>query len=566
MKRRALTVVLSVVALFAFLSDLHAEVINGYLVPAVAFKKAASIANLLLKESIPVYRATQPFTVDGKTYEQGDYIVSIPDDAVDFSDDIARAYVRYVAAKLDVQVFPFSGSFSTNAYRLQKTNAAIYFGQGTSAGALWHVNAAEQAKFGVGLLLETDVQQNDFQDFNAIVFPSGGFYSGYLGEAGNNNVREFVRAGNGFHGTCGGSVYGTELGLLDVTQDMEAGWPAAADLRGPISLSNEAAGDPVLFSVGAVFNPLYWSGQNFDYVGPEVTVLARYAAPTPDLVPYDPAISRAYGYYPNTEIINRFWGRPAAVRGMYENGKVVLIGPHPEYFPETQTFTVNTQDLPALGEIESLEPVGPTHGTVDMVALLRKIVHIKNLTISAREQLAGLETENEQITDAVGEFLVSFLDDQITRSTHMTADALKAAALGTELNALKSAIEIRRHRIPDEQYTIAKNRIEFAQSLIVDFLTKLNDIDSLNTPAEQVVQELTQHRQSLTDLLSLKDREGESEAFYAGVIALYSSENDTLHTVKLETAYPVLKLSFEASRMFENAEFANVLALKVLEN
>lgn len=579
MKRKALTVVLCVLAFFATFSELRAEAeVRGYVVPAAELKKAASIANLLLKESIPVYQAAQPFVVQGKTYNPGDFIVSIPDDNHDFTDDVARSYVGYVAARQGVEVVPFSSPFLADAYRLQETNAAIYYGQGTSGGALWHVNVAEQAKFGVGLLLETDVQQNNFQDFNAIVFPSGGFYSWYLGETGNDNIREFVRSGNGLHGTCGGSVYGTELGLLDVTQDMEGGWTAGADLRGPISLTKEAPGDPTLFSVSDVWNPLYWIGQNFDYVGPQVTVLARYAGPTNDLVPYDPAISRAYGYYPNTELINRFWGRAAAVRGMYENGKVVLIGPHPEYFPGTQNFTVNTlfflksigplsidtRKLPAIGDLEMLTPVGATQGTVDLVALVNKIVHVKELTKSAREQLSGLETENEQITDAVGEFLVSFLDDQLARSARLIEDTLRAAGMSAELNALKIALKVRRHTIPVEQYTIAKNRIDFAQSLVADFLNKLDGIDSVNAPAEQVVQELTQHRQNLVDLLSLKDREGESEAFYTGVIALYTAENETLHTVKLETAYPVLKQSLEVSRAIESAEFANVLTLSIL--
>jgi hypothetical protein len=208
--------------------------------------------------------------------------------------------------------------------------------------------------------------------------------------------------------------------------------------------------------------------------------------------------------------------------------------------------------------------VGATDSAVDLVAVIKKIARLKELTISAREQLAGLETENEQIADAVGEFLISFLDDQISRSTRLIGDTLKAAAMSAELKTLKTVLEARRRGIPAEQYTIAKNRIEFAQSLVVDFLRMLDGIDSLYAPAGQVVQELTAHRQNLINLLSLKASEGESEAFYSGVIALYSAENGTLHTVKLETAYPVLKRSFEASRAIVSAEFANVLTLKIL--
>ena len=174
------------------------------------------------------------------TFNRGDYIVSVPDASADFVDDVARAYIRRLARKYDVAIYPFSVSFSVNAYRLNETNVAVYFGRGTSGGALWHIDPAERAQFDTGVLLESDVQIGAFADFDAVTFPSGGFYSGYIGDVGNNNLREFIGTGGGFFGTCGGAVYGVDLGLLDVTLDMEGGYPAAADLRGPIVVSNEA--------------------------------------------------------------------------------------------------------------------------------------------------------------------------------------------------------------------------------------------------------------------------------------------------------------------------------------
>src|SRR5690606_21784041 len=55
---------------------------------------------------------------------------------------------------------------------------------------------------------------------------------------------------------------------------------------------------------------------------------------------------------PETQIINRFFGRAAAVTGSYSNGKVVLIGPHPELPEDTQPFF-----LSALQHLTTRAPV-----------------------------------------------------------------------------------------------------------------------------------------------------------------------------------------------------------------
>ena len=200
-------------------------------------------------------------------------------------------------------------------------------------------------------------------------------------------------------------------------------------------------------------------GQNFEYVGPQVTVLSKYIEATPELQPYDPALSRAYGYYPNTEIINRFWGRPSAVGGSYADGKAVLTGTHPEYYPQTEKFLINTlfylnsdgpflidvQSLPPLEDIAYLEPTAGGPLGSNPVSIINKIDHLKDLSAAARKQLLGLESENEAITDAPGEFIVTFLDDQISRCSELEGDILKMVRLYKNLSRLQVALE--EHRV-----------------------------------------------------------------------------------------------------------------------
>lgn len=582
MKRKILMYILSIFfTIFIIGSDLNAsETINGYIIPiSDQYENSSAIVNLLLEESIPVYQATESFVVEEKIFNKGDYIVSIPNVDIDFVDDIVRAYVQHLAKDFEVKIYPFSLPFSTGAYQLRETNVAVYFGLGTSAGTLWHINAAEKVEFDIGIPLETHIREGELTKYNVVTFPSGGFYYWYLGDEGNNKVIEFVRTGNGFHGTCGDAVYGVDLGLLDVSLDMEAGWPAAADLRGPIIISNEAPDVPIMYTLGAMWKPLYWIGQNFDRVGPEVTVLSKYLGPTPELKPYDPAISRAYGYYPNTEIINRFWGRAAAVSGFYLDGKVVLTGTHPEYYPETQNFFINTlfylnsigpffidtAFLPPLKKIKYLLPIGETILNADAVSVISKIGRFKGLSIAAREQLEGLEDENEQITDAVGEFLINFLDDQIARSSKLSDGVLKMVDVYKKISELKDALEENRAIIPIEQYELVKNRIEFAQSQIVSLIDKLNGIDTLYSPVNEILHQMTQHKIDLRSLLLLKAQERESETFYQNVISLYFNELYTLHLTKLETEYQILNLSFEVDNALKTAEFTEILVEKILE-
>ena len=334
----------------------------------------------------------------------------------------------------------------------------------------------------------------------------------------------------------------------------------------------------MMYTVGDTWKPEYWTGQNFLSTGPDVTILSMYLGLTPEIDVFDPAISRAYGYYPNTDIIERFWGRAAVVTGNYSAGKVVLSGVHPEYYADTQQFYPNAllsltagvqivldnSTLPVLSSIKQITPTGDPSLPEDSISIVSKISQFMIKTQLARSQMYGLEVENEEITDAVGEFLLLFLDDKIDRSILLAKRVLQMIGLHHKLSALKVVLAQRQNSIVPELYNAAVNRIVHAQAAIADSLTHLEDIDLLYSTCDQISQRMTDHRIDLQALLDLRAVEGESQAFFEGVIELYNKENETLHTVKLETERFVLDSSFISSKAIADANFADFLAVELL--
>lgn len=564
--------------------ECNREVINGYLVQRnEPLADSLNMVNALLRESVPVYELTQALTMAGRIYQPGDFIIALPDSRTNLEDDIYRAYIRDLAKKFHINISSFTSGITTQAMRLHETRVAVYFGQGTSGGALWHINPAENAGFDVDILLETDIQAGDFAGTNLITFPSGGFYSGYLGESGNASIQSFIAAGNGFFGTCGGNVYGVELGLLDVQLDLDGQWPAAADLRGPIQLTNQAESHPALYTINPVWAPNYWTGQNFSFVADGVTVLSRYTASTPDLKPYDPAISRAYGYSPNTETINRFWGRPAIVSGSYGLGKVVLSGVHPELYANTWDFYLNTllylnSAAPAIIDdvqlatnfVYRIQPANSpaslvANEIVDLISLLRKIKQYKKLSMDARMQFEGLETENEKIADATGEFLLTFLDEQISRSDQLMKSVIRLAEMQVKFDLLRKALAGIRTEIPVTVYETINARLDAIKNRISYLCSRLETIDALFDTQVIIQEQMAEEKADLQELINLRNNEGESQSFYDGVIALYSRESTTLHTVKLETSYPVLRWSLQAHSLLSEAEATELIMSEILK-
>lgn len=113
------------------------------------------------------------------------------------------------------------------------------------------------------ILKGEDIGTTELKAYDVIVFPggSGSAQSKTIGEAGLNNVREFVRGGGGYVGICAGAYlactnYSWSLGILNAAT-VSPKWQ-----RGHAILEEEGtdAATPVLGKVEGKFNVRYHNG------------------------------------------------------------------------------------------------------------------------------------------------------------------------------------------------------------------------------------------------------------------------------------------------------------------
>jgi len=563
----------------------------GYIVPMEAElqtypMKAINMINKLLNHGIPVFWAAEPFaayTEDypmGYTFAKGDFIIPInPLSTVNGipAQILTQAYVQKLSYELCVRVCVIIEPLTVEASQLKKTEVAVYYGEGTSGGALWHVFPLEETGFEVNIVTEEDVWAGKLAEYDDVTFPGGAFYSWYVGAEGCAKVIDFVEAGGGFIGTCGGNVFGVELGLLDVQLVMIAPyWPAAADLRGPVIMRVEAPEHPVMDGYIHIIRNEYFVGQFFEYVGPNVTTLMTYQAPTPELKLFYPEISKAYGYVPISEI--EYWGYPGAVAGTCKEGKVALFGTHPECLSESQRIFLNSAFYTtAVGPITLVLPMNQpititTETSIETAQLpaiwpiMSNLTKLKIQSLLARSTMLGIEEIDEKITDAVGEYTVLFLDDILDRVDRLMVEVPMLKMDYAKLECLEAELQELAPYIPPEEYKTVMEQVGAAQGKIGVFLNETMKVAHLIQPMKEIRDSLFKHREDIYELLALweeYERTGDPailDQYYKRVIEVYNNETEILHRLKLEEDYYLLKLTFMSDKAEEYAEYAIFLA------
>ena len=200
-------------------------------------------------------------------------------------------------------------------------NIALYYGDASSSTSS---RTALQFMFQwmnatVDLLYASDIKDGDLADYDMVVIPGGwaGTYNEDLAGSGITEIREFVGDGGSFFGVCAGAYFGCNLvswegGTLDYPLGLFGGWGV-----GPIdeiaSWPNYAMGEIVLNHSSAIIDlsgepanhsVMYYGGPWFDTTGQEdIHTLATFAAND----------------------------KPAMIAFEYEDGRVFLSGPHPEW-------------------------------------------------------------------------------------------------------------------------------------------------------------------------------------------------------------------------------------------
>eukprot|EP01065_Artemidia_motanka_P025193 TRINITY_DN300_c4_g2_i3.p1 TRINITY_DN300_c4_g2~~TRINITY_DN300_c4_g2_i3.p1 ORF type:complete len:703 (+),score=196.78 TRINITY_DN300_c4_g2_i3:51-2111(+) len=195
--------------------------------------------------------------------------------------------------------------------------------------------------------------------FAALVHPGGeGCAQGRaLREEGMENIRRFVARGGGYVGICAGANlassdpnYGSHtLGLLPtITLDTTDEYPSVKYLRGQgiVDVELSAAGQETFGTQRCVVSVDYINGPLIgqlrredalvqDPLRPERCVtLATYAG--------EIAASKYGRYCRNCGPSRGMTGRTAAVAGVYGQGRVVCIGPHPEKISGPQWMLRNS--------------------------------------------------------------------------------------------------------------------------------------------------------------------------------------------------------------------------------
>lgn len=181
-------------------------------------------------------------------------------------------------------------------------------------------------------------------DFDVIAFPggSGSSQSKSIGEAGLNNVREFVRGGGGYVGICAGaylacSNFSWGLGILNAST-VSSKW------RRGLGIVEAEVTEPGKGILGKIDNKFKVRYNN----GPIIKPGTRS-----DIPPYTPVsffrTEMAENGTPAGVMINS----PAQAAGTFGKGRVFISSPHPEGTPGLENLIprgivwASGQDLPA---------------------------------------------------------------------------------------------------------------------------------------------------------------------------------------------------------------------------
>ena len=153
-----------------------------------------------LTDKLPVRSVEEPFTLDGRAYPGGTFIVTRAG-----SPDDLDEHVRRLAAGSGAQVTPLATSWVSSGPSVGSDKATIIAGprvamawddptEPESAGSIRHVLEREYG-WPVTAVRTRRLANADLSRYQVLILPSGGNYEQILGESGVANLRAWVQAG-----------------------------------------------------------------------------------------------------------------------------------------------------------------------------------------------------------------------------------------------------------------------------------------------------------------------------------------------------------------------------------
>ncbi len=203
---------------------------------------------------------------------------------------------------------------------------AIYDGGGSSKSGQDSVKTAVASIPGseATFISPADMGTTDLKAYDVVVFcgGSGSAQSKAIGEAGLNNVREFVRGGGGYVGICAGAYlacanYDWSLGILNAST-VSSKWQRGA---GFLDLEVTESGHAMLGDVKGTFKVRYHNG-------PIIKPADRAGLPA-----YVPVTLFRAEVAENNTPVGVMINSPAQATGLFGQGRVFISSPHPENTP-----------------------------------------------------------------------------------------------------------------------------------------------------------------------------------------------------------------------------------------
>lgn len=513
--------------------------------------------------------------------EGGDFIVpfypNLQNDASSFS-SLSQSHLEGIFNEFHVPIVKLSGDADVRVYPLKYVKIAVFYGGGVTGGALEHIRPLEEAGFHVGIVREENLTRESLAKYDVLTFPGGGPYDKYLSQENMDAIRDFVNSGGGFLGTCGGSVLGIELGLLDA-KAIWGQYEAFAFFRGPLLLNLTSSLNPIAFGCSSLLESMYFAGPYISNIGNNVETIASYYARTSNLSVYFPEISKAYNYAPKPEVIDDFWGKPAIIAGKFGSGKVVLSGVHPEILTVSQRLFFNSIYYLSCGnqfvfstlQHSSTQKVSNFNLSSENLSLPNETVwsQLRNSTSTLinsasddQKVLTELGELNTQLVGLAGEYAHLFLNDIQNRSIALLTRIEELHNAYTNLEADKTLLNQRQTYSLSQSLTLLNLlfSIEELQRRILNLKESFSELPNLTRLMDRVKDELLNEKLLLQQIKSENSRDSQ---YYQNIINLHAAESLTLVKMKDEVDCYLLKWTFEAESILTEADLLNLVSNQV---